>query len=54
MIILEIARVYCLSVDLVLVNCFFQIYLRDEASFITCRYAVRRLLFSDPKIHDLQ
>jgi len=29
-------------------------YFRDEASFIIWRYAVRRRLFSDPKMHDLE
>jgi len=29
-------------------------YFRDEASVIIWRYAVRRRLFSDPKMHDLE
>jgi len=29
-------------------------YFRNEASVITWRYAVRRRLFSDPKMHDLE
>jgi len=29
-------------------------YFRDEASIIIWRYAVRRRLFSDPKIQDLE
>ena len=29
-------------------------HFRDEASIIIQRYAVRRQLFSDPKMHDLE
>ena len=29
-------------------------YFRDEASVIIWRYVVRRQLFSDPKMHDLE
>jgi len=29
-------------------------YFRDEANIIIQRYAVRRRLFSDPKMHDLE
>jgi len=29
-------------------------HFKDEASVIIWRYAVRRRLFSDPKIHDLE
>jgi len=29
-------------------------YFRDEASIIICQYAVRRRLFNDPKMRDLE